>query len=315
MRHVVLAMAVSVLGCQQQQGPAGERGPEGAPGPTGATGAAGEPGARGEAGPSTLEVIVVLPDGGVAASDAGVSVIRGPPGPAGAQGQQGPAGPAGAQGPAGAPGPAGLQGPPGTAGATGPAGPPGAAGPLGPQGAPGAVGPPGPAGTGGPRLVDANGVDFGPYFFLPHNNATTGSYGTSGYKDTAGRLWVVWLESGELFELRSAPNAALVYTGSNCTGLEYFALTPTSIGPARDATMMNAIFTAPAVFGGPSFPVVYRVRRGPALQSVMVASSRANGVCSNSTTSARQGPWVLTSDAPVVTAPTMTWVPPLRISY
>jgi len=79
-----------------------------------------------------------------------ISLIPGPPGPAGAQG---PPGPAGAQGP---PSPAGAQGPPGPAGAQGPPGPAGAQGPPGPAGPQGVIGtegmqgPPGPAGIQGP---------------------------------------------------------------------------------------------------------------------------------------------------------------------
>ncbi|MCB9899046.1 MAG: tail fiber domain-containing protein [Planctomycetes bacterium] len=72
----------------------------------------------------------------------GKSMVAGPQGPMGLQGDVGPVGPAGATGPAGPAGPkgdTGSQGPAGPQGATGPSG--GPPGPIGPKGDPGQDGP------------------------------------------------------------------------------------------------------------------------------------------------------------------------------
>lgn len=77
---IVIAFALSVMGCEGKTGPAGPTGPQGAAGPQGVTGSTG-------------------PQGPV-----------GPQGPQGDQGDQGPAGPQGPTGPAGPEGPQGPQG-------------------------------------------------------------------------------------------------------------------------------------------------------------------------------------------------------------
>ncbi len=83
---VASVLALTVVACSGEQGPAGAKGAQGERGPAGPQGAAGSQGAVG---------------------------------PAGAQGERGPAGPQGAAGPQGVAGSVGPQGP---AGATGPAG-------------------------------------------------------------------------------------------------------------------------------------------------------------------------------------------------
>ena len=79
---LIIALVLSVIGCQRDAGPAGDPGPVGPQGPAGAPGPAGPQGPFGDSGPA------------------------GPQGPAGAPGSGGPPGPAGATGPAGPPGPA-----------------------------------------------------------------------------------------------------------------------------------------------------------------------------------------------------------------
>ena len=96
---IVVAFALSMMGCEGKTGPAGPSGQQGAAGAQGPQGPAGSTGPQGPAGPQGPE---------------------GAQGPKGDQGDTGPAGPAGAAGPAG------------------PAGPAGAAGPQGPEGPPGA---------------------------------------------------------------------------------------------------------------------------------------------------------------------------------
>jgi len=83
---IVIAFALSVMGCEGKTGPAGPTGPQGAAGPQGPQGVSGSTGPQGPAGP------------------------QGPEGPQGPQGDPGSAGPAGPEGPAG---PAGPEGPPG----------------------------------------------------------------------------------------------------------------------------------------------------------------------------------------------------------
>ena len=95
---MMIAFALSVMGCEGKTGPAGPPGPQGAPGPPGPPGVTGPPGPQG---------------------------APGPPGP------QGPRGPKGDRGDPGSPGPQGPSGPPGP---QGPSGPPGPQGPKGPQG-------------------------------------------------------------------------------------------------------------------------------------------------------------------------------------
>ena len=79
---LIIALVLSVIGCQRDAGPAGDPGPAGPQGPIGAPGPAGPQGPVGDSGPAGLQ------------------------GPAGAPGSGGPPGPAGATGPAGPPGPA-----------------------------------------------------------------------------------------------------------------------------------------------------------------------------------------------------------------
>ena len=86
---IVIAFALSMMGCEGKTGPAGPSGPQGAAGPQGVAGSTGPQGAVGPQGP------------------------EGPQGPKGDQGDPGPAGPVGPQGPAGPEGPQGPQGPQG----------------------------------------------------------------------------------------------------------------------------------------------------------------------------------------------------------
>ena len=79
---LIIALVLSVIGCQRDAGPAGDPGPAGPQGPMSAPGPAGPQGPAGDSAPA------------------------GPQGPAGAPGSDGPPGPAGAPGPAGPPGPA-----------------------------------------------------------------------------------------------------------------------------------------------------------------------------------------------------------------
>ena len=79
---LIIALVLSVIGCQRDAGPAGDPGPAGPQGPMSAPGPAGPQGPAGDSGPA------------------------GPQGPAGAPGSDGPPSPAGAPGPAGPPGPA-----------------------------------------------------------------------------------------------------------------------------------------------------------------------------------------------------------------
>ena len=108
---VIIAFALSMMGCEGKTGPAGPQGSTGAAGPAGPAGADGSPGATGPAGPQ------------------------------GEKGDTGAAGPMGEAGPPGEPGPEGPMGPEGPAGPMGPEGP---AGPAGPQGEQGPEGPQGP---------------------------------------------------------------------------------------------------------------------------------------------------------------------------
>ncbi len=85
----VLALGLSLMGCEGKTGPAGPTGPSGAAGPAGP---AGPQGSTGPAGPA------------------------GPQGPAGADGAAGPAGPQGEKGDTGETGPAGPKGDPGDSG-------------------------------------------------------------------------------------------------------------------------------------------------------------------------------------------------------
>ncbi len=89
---IVIAFALSMMGCEGKTGPAGPTGPQGAAGPQGVAGSTGPQGPVGPQGP------------------------EGPQGPQGDQGDQGPAGPQGPVGPAGPEGPAGPQGPQGPQG-------------------------------------------------------------------------------------------------------------------------------------------------------------------------------------------------------
>lgn len=82
---IIVAFALSVMGCEGKTGPAGPAGPQGS---------AGSPGAPGDPGPAGPP---------------------GAPGAAGAKGDTGDTGPAGPPGPAGPAGPKGDQGPPGDA--------------------------------------------------------------------------------------------------------------------------------------------------------------------------------------------------------
>jgi hypothetical protein len=99
----------------------------------------------------TREVRIVPPKKQCKASEKAKHwAIRGPEGPAGADGATGPAGADGATGPAGADGatgPAGADGTTGPAGADGATGPMGPTGPAGADGADGATGPTGPSGS------------------------------------------------------------------------------------------------------------------------------------------------------------------------
>ena len=79
---LIIALVLSVIGCQRDAGPAGDPGPAGPQGPMSAPGPAGPQGPAGDSGPA------------------------GPQGSASAPGSDGPPGPAGAPGPAGPPGPA-----------------------------------------------------------------------------------------------------------------------------------------------------------------------------------------------------------------
>ncbi|MYK99894.1 MAG: collagen-like protein [Gemmatimonadetes bacterium] len=83
---IVIAFALSMMGCEGKTGPAGPTGAQGAAGPQGVAGPAGNQGAVGPQGP------------------------EGPQGPKGDQGDPGPAGPAGPAGPQGPAGPTGPQG-------------------------------------------------------------------------------------------------------------------------------------------------------------------------------------------------------------
>lgn len=95
---IIVAFALSMMGCEGKTGPAGPSGSAGAKGDTGATGPQGPPGAPGATGP------------------AGADGAPGPQGPKGDTGATGPAGADGADGADGAPGPAGPQGPKGDPG-------------------------------------------------------------------------------------------------------------------------------------------------------------------------------------------------------
>ncbi len=77
---IVIAFALSMMGCEGKTGPAGPTGPQGSAGPQGPQGVAGSTGPQGPAGPQGPE---------------------GPQGPKGDQGDTGPAGPAGPEGPPG----------------------------------------------------------------------------------------------------------------------------------------------------------------------------------------------------------------------
>lgn len=112
----VLALGLSLMGCEGKTGPAG---------PSGSTGAAGPAGPAGPQGST------------------------GPAGPQGPQGETGPAGPAGADGADGAQGPQGEKGDKGDPGADGADGADGAQGPPGPQGEKGDTGEQGPQGEKG----------------------------------------------------------------------------------------------------------------------------------------------------------------------
>jgi len=92
------------------------------------------------------------------------TLIRGPPGPPGAQGRPG------LNGPRGPPGENGPIGPPGKVGPRGPSGEPGDQGPRGFQGVAGNVGPRGPVGPIGPIGVDG----------VPGGNGPRGVQGVAG---------------------------------------------------------------------------------------------------------------------------------------
>ena len=97
----VLALGLSLMGCEGKTGPAGPTGQSGAAGPAGPAGPQGSTGPAGPAGPQ-----------GPAGAD-GADGAAGPAGPAGPQGEKGDTGetgPAGPQGPAGADGAAGIPG-------------------------------------------------------------------------------------------------------------------------------------------------------------------------------------------------------------
>lgn len=99
MRGLVVAFLV-LSACQQ--GPKGDPGPEGPVGPMGAMGSMGVPGLQGPAGPPGdagptgavgamgapgTVVVITAADGGSVVVDAGLAIVAGPQGPAGAPGQ------------------------------------------------------------------------------------------------------------------------------------------------------------------------------------------------------------------------------------
>lgn len=245
-----------------------------------------------------------LSDGGLISADGGLFVVQGPPGPRGDVGEQGPAG---VPGPQGATGPAG---PPGPTGSAGPAGPMGGAGPAGPQGV---AGPQGPPGVGGPRLLDFNGVDYGPYVKL--NAATASSRPTAAYRDAAGNIWEVVMNTGRFgaaFSSGLSQSSLLTYyTADNCAGLEYVR----SAGDAETGAVKNGTFTVvdPSSTTGAS---QFRVRRGVGVTSITARSYRTNNTCTNyGSNSGISGRLLLSSEAPVVTPPVMTWALPLTIGF
>lgn len=159
-------------------------------------------------------------------------------------------------------------------------------------------------------MVDANGTDYGPHFVLIKTSFNDGRMW--GYRDSMGRIWAVDPETGELSGGRTAPNDPLEYSGLNCTGTEYLRITPTS---TTDVPSVNEVFEAPVVHGGTSFSRLYRLRTGPVIRltNPRPQSIRNNGTCINFV--GGDGLFIRTSDAPVVTRPTRSWVVPLRLRF
>lgn len=171
----------------------------------------------------------------------------------------------------------------------------------GPAGAQGPAGPAGPAGAGGPRLVDANGVDLGPYFYLPYSVATASSAPTSGYRDANGDFWVVRLETAEFVTVANS-NGNTYFEQMNCVGAEYV---PTS--------MLGSLSSAVMVHGTIGGVGAVRARRGPVAMRSTVSQRDVSGACTNVSNLL---PLVLLSDAPLVTSPDAgPWALPLHIAY
>lgn len=225
------------------------------------------------------------------------------------------AGERGPQGTTGTPGATGPQGPPGMvvitplgdggfrlegdAGLQVVQGPPGPEGPRGQQGPPG---PQGPAGQGvGASLVDSNGKVVGPVF----SPRTT--YGTFGYVDASGYLWLIDPETGELSSTQGLGNTWTLYVQSNCAGTAYLQLGAN--GSSQRIAMINAVVDRDTQL---------LVRRGPLVWNLgTVLSYRTiTGTCTNTNSTpfdAAYGPYILATDMVPVTKPTITWVAPLHI--
>lgn len=186
----------------------------------------------------------------------------------------------------------------------GPAGQPGQQGPAGPAGPAGPVGPAGQSG-GGARIVDANGVLVGPVFSM----GTT--YGSLGYHDPSGHLWILDMEEGSLRPMQTLSNTWTLYTQSNCTGPGYIQFGANGSG-SRTA-LVNAAFLR---------DTEYRVRTGSVLQtlpgSVLSYRTLSTGACTNvagTPFDAQYGPYILVTATQVISKPATSWAVPLRLAF
>ena len=164
----------------------------------------------------------------------------GPQGPAGAQGLQGATGPTG---------PIGPQGPKGESGVTGPMGLMGPQGPAGPQGATGATGSTGPQGPqgGGLTVVDTNGT-------LVGTGDTQGTFLVRKIGDVSVKLLFGPRggnndqSNGLIADVRTG--VQLAFTKSDCTGIPYVRLDPTSF--FTDTFSVTAPYTTITYAAGPA---------------------------------------------------------------
>lgn len=196
-------------------------------------------------------------------------------------------------------GPVGPQGPRGETGAAGPKGEPGQAGNDGAPGQPGAAG-------AGLKVFDANGQLVGPYFITLSEERLS-----PGYVDVTGAIWRLNLETAVLAgagTTASSGGGAVYYLAEDCAGAGYVRVDSYSPSGPSHVVPMNGVFGRLAPF---------RVRKGPLVvpPTEQFLSAYMNSVCVNDDhTQLGDALYVLETDAPRITAPVTTWVPPLRMT-